>query len=145
MVHGRSSLMESLVWLLPFLCVDRSSLVGSFVWLLPFLCVQRKKRRESVNSQNLRNFPSGSLGGRVGLLLCCVRLSFTWFVCCLIRPKSSADSTRFSGVCGNAHRVQGSSAETPSLVVVMPWTSHWGSFVCWCCKATSTLGRLGWR
>ena len=37
----------------------------------------RLMRREGscVNSQNLRNFPSGSLGGRVGLLLCCVCLS----------------------------------------------------------------------
>ena len=34
-------------------------------------------RREGscVNSQDLRNFLSGSTGGRVGLLLCCVCLS----------------------------------------------------------------------
>ena len=37
----------------------------------------RLLRREGscVNSQDLRNFPSGSIGGEVGLLLCCVCLS----------------------------------------------------------------------
>ena len=30
--------------------------------------------RQGVNSQDLRNFPSGSIGGEVGLLLCCVCL-----------------------------------------------------------------------
>ena len=60
---GRSQLVESLVWLVPLVRIDRlialsltqwivvhgrSSLMESLVWLFPFLCVKRreKKKRE---------------------------------------------------------------------------------------------------
>ena len=37
---------------IPYLCVDSSSLVESFVWLTPFLCVQRKRREKKKREDN---------------------------------------------------------------------------------------------
>ena len=45
MVHGRSSLMESLVWLIPFLCVKRREKRREKM---------KEKRREKMKGKNER-------------------------------------------------------------------------------------------
>ena len=54
-VHGRSSLMESLVWLIPFLCVDLLS-VGGVVCLLNSVsvCTEKKMREERGEKESKR-------------------------------------------------------------------------------------------
>ena len=74
-----------------------------------------------VNSQDLRNFPSGSIGGWVGSLHLSRMLSRFLSSCVFSLAQVFSKVHQIFGVCGNAHQVQGSSAETPALVDVVPW------------------------
>ena len=51
-MRGRSSLVESFVCLIPFLCVDRSSLVESFCLVNSVsVCSEKKKREEEKEEE----------------------------------------------------------------------------------------------